>query len=136
VISLNNLTPLTKENLEEFGWYIADIINMDWTFKFHITNKEVMKEIAGDAGCYAVWASNDNFKIATIYVNGEKEYCDDETWELSVIHEMIHVVYADLDLYLRSQYKELNDNKFYEALKERMVEHFAKSLYELVKDKS
>jgi hypothetical protein len=133
---LNNLTPLNKENLEEFGWYIADIINMDWTFKFHIISKEVMKEIAGDAGCYAVWASNYNYKLANIYVNGEKEYREGETWELSVIHEMIHVVHADLDLYLRSQYKELNDNKFYEALKERMVEHFAKSLYELVKDKS
>lgn len=127
-----NRTELTIGNLEAFGKYIADIININWTFKFDIISKEAMKEITGDALCYAVWTSSSNFRIAGIYVNGEKEYTEDESWELSVIHEMLHVIHADLDLYLRSQYKELGDNEFYETLKERMVEDFAKSLYKLV----
>jgi Zn-dependent peptidase ImmA (M78 family) len=87
-----------------------------------------MGEITGKSSDYAVTCYKDRFELAIIYLNTEVKYYDWDKPEYTILHELIHIMFHNVDEYVRDN---IEKKELYTTLEERFINIMSYTMFKL-----
>ena len=123
----------TFEDLKDYFELLAHIMPLgNWRVSLEATGSHSMTHYAGEPEAYGVCLKNRNMQYAEIFINTEKEHEDKygETWEHTLIHEMLHVITDELCEYLDNKYPDLQEDDLYCIKVERLINMLSYTIYD------
>ena len=120
------------EDLKSYFELLAQIIPLgNWRVTLEGANSHSMSHFAGDPDAYGVCLKIRNLQYADIYLNTEKDPVDrlGETWEHTLIHEILHLVTDELCEYIENKHPDLLEDTLYQTNVERLINVLSYALY-------
>jgi hypothetical protein len=129
---------MTDENdtdvaeLQAYFNLFCDLLPLgNWRVTMQMANSHDMSHYVDTPEAYGACNKNRNMQYAEIYVNQEKPRVDSygETWEVTLLHELFHVVLDEFLEYVEMKYPESYDDPFFQTKMERLINLLSYSFY-------
>ena len=120
------------ENLKNYFELLAQIIPLgNWRISLEGTGSHSMSHFAGEPDAYGVCLKIRDMQYADIYINTDKEHTDKygETWEHTLIHEVLHVVTDELCEHIEGKCPDIVNDPLYCSKVERLINTLSYALY-------
>jgi hypothetical protein len=127
---------MTDEDFEDLRNYfelIAAILPLgNWRVALEGSNSHDMSHYVAEPDAYGACQKNRNMQYAEIFINLDKPKKDEygETWEHTLIHEMLHVVTDEIEEYIGCKYPELLNDQLYCTKMERLLNMLSYAIYD------
>lgn len=119
--------------LKEYFELLAHILPLgNWRVALEASNSHDMSHYVQTPDAYGACQKNRNMQYAEVFINLEKPRIDQygETWEHTLIHEMLHVVTDEISEYVEAKYPELLDDILYCSKMERLINMLSYAIYD------
>ncbi|MFA5248393.1 MAG: hypothetical protein WC415_04060 [Patescibacteria group bacterium] len=121
----------TKE-IEAYFNLFKEILPMgNWRVILELVNSHDLSHYIKSPDAYGACNKNRNTMYATIYINEDKPRVDEygETWEFTLLHEMLHLVIDDFMEYIEMKSPEIQEDTFFQIKKERLINLLSYSFF-------
>lgn len=126
--------PLEKDiaELEDYFKLFCDILPLgNWRISMQMANSHDMSHYVETPDAYGACNKNRNMMYAEVFINQEKPRVDSygETWEVTLLHELLHIVLDDFIEYVEMKYPESYEDPFFQTKVERLINLLSYSFY-------
>jgi len=121
------------EELTEYFELLCHILPLgNWRISLEASNSHDMSHYVATPEAYGACQKNRNMQFAEVFINIEKPRVDSygETWEHTLIHEMLHVVTDEISEYVEAKYPDLLDDQLYCCKMERLINMLSYAIYD------
>ena len=121
------------EELKDYFELLAQILPLgNWRVALEGSNSHDMSHYVAESDAYGACQKNRNMQYAEIFINLDKPKTDEygETWEHTLIHEMLHIVTDEISEYVEAKYPELLNDQLYCTKMERLINMLSYALYD------
>jgi predicted house-cleaning noncanonical NTP pyrophosphatase (MazG superfamily) len=121
------------EALKDYFELLAHILPLgNWRVALEGSNSHDMSHYVATPDAYGACQKNRNMQYAEVFINLDKPQKDEygETWEHTLIHEMLHVVTDEISEYVECKYPELLDDILYCSKMERLINMLSYAIYD------
>lgn len=129
-------TPKDKEEsfneLVEYFELLYQILPMgNWRVKLEAATSHDMTHYVGDPDALGACIKVRTMQYADVYINTDHPRVDDhgETWEHTLIHEMLHVVTDDLHEFMIYKCPELEEDDLFSCKLEKLIDLMSYAIY-------
>ena len=112
------------EDITKYFELCCDLLPLgNWRVEFVLANSHDMSHYIDSPDAYGCCIKNRNMMNATVYLNVDKSRVDEmgETWEYTVVHELLHLVLDDFIEYVEMKYPDSYEDPFFQTKLERLI---------------
>jgi hypothetical protein len=131
----NNASDNTEDlnNLLNYFELLCSVMKLgNWRISLDSANKKDMHYYVNSDGAWGCCNKNRNMQQASIYINTDRPQKDenDETWEHTLIHEMLHIMFDELNEYVEHKCPDLREDDLYNTIVERLLNMLSYTIYD------